>query len=140
MVLFLMYFFCVLWFNWSNYGGCIQVVSFFKYRQCIITAPVVPTVCLRVWRKYAVTRSVHQPLAYAPSALLKHWLIRGEAHQYIDPVVYINTEDSHHRLNEHIILYVFRAPRHDSIPLNWYRQIYFIIKYYFFKFKFNINV
>src|SRR6266550_5666159 len=70
MVLFLMYFFYVLWFYCSNYGGCTQVVSFFKYRQCIITVPVLPTACLRVrCTKYAITRSVHQPLAYASSAL-----------------------------------------------------------------------
>ena len=39
---------------------------------CIITAPVVPTACLRVWyTEYAFTRSVY-PLAYASGALLKH--------------------------------------------------------------------
>jgi hypothetical protein len=49
------------------------VVLFFKYRQCIITAPVVPTACLRVrYTRYAFTRSVHQPLAYASGVLIKH--------------------------------------------------------------------
>ena len=46
---------------------------FSKYRQYIITAPVVPTACLRVrYAGYAFTRSVHQPPAYASGALLKH--------------------------------------------------------------------
>ena len=45
-------------------------------------------------------------------------------HQYIDHVVCFNTTDSHHRLNEYTILYIFRAPRHDSlVPLNWYKYI-----------------
>ena len=48
MVLFLIYFFCVLRFYWSNYGGYTQVVSFFKYRQCLITAPIILTPCVRV--------------------------------------------------------------------------------------------
>jgi len=53
------------------------VVPFSKYRQCIITAPVVPTACLRVrYTEYAFTRSVY-PLAYASGALLKHWLVIG---------------------------------------------------------------
>jgi hypothetical protein len=34
---------------------------------------------------------------------------------YIDHVVYLNRIDSHHYPNEHIILYVFRAPRYNSI-------------------------
>jgi hypothetical protein len=52
-----MYFFCVLRFCWSNYGGYTQVVSFFKYRQCLITAPAVPTACLRVrYSSHAFTR------------------------------------------------------------------------------------
>ena len=68
-----------------------------------------------------LTRSVHQPPAYASSALIKHWLIRGEVRQYIDHAVYLNRIDSHHRLNKHTILHVFRAPRHDLLPLNWYQ-------------------
>ena len=41
--------------------------------KCIITAPIVPTACLRVrYARYAFTRSVHQPLAYASGALIKH--------------------------------------------------------------------
>ena len=43
LVLFLMYFLCVLWFYWSNYRGYTQVVSFFKYRQCLIILPGVRT-------------------------------------------------------------------------------------------------
>ena len=40
---------------------------------CLITAPVVPTACLRAWySSYAFTRSVHQPLAYASGALMEH--------------------------------------------------------------------
>ena len=74
------------------------MVSFFKYRQCLIIAPVIPTV---------FTRSVHQPLVYAFGALttrLRVWCTpealtnQGEAHQYIDHVVCFNTTDSHHRL------------------------------------------
>jgi hypothetical protein len=100
------------------------VVSFSKYRQCIITAPVVPTACLRVrYAEYAFTRSVHQPPAYASGAPLKHWLIRGEVRQYIDHVVYLNRIDSHHHPKEHTILYVFRAPGYDLLVLlSWYKH------------------
>ena len=82
------------------------MVSFFKYRQCLITAPGVrtriyafgaPTARLRVW--------------CTPEALTNQG---GRTHQYIDHVACFNTTDSHHRLNEHTILNVFRAPRHDS--------------------------
>ena len=64
---FLCIFFYILWFYWSKYRGCTQVVSFFKYCQCIITAPVVPATCLCGWyTRYMFMRSVHQPL-------LTHW-------------------------------------------------------------------
>ena len=36
---------------------------FLKYRQCLITAPVVPTACLRArYSSYAFTRSMYRPL------------------------------------------------------------------------------
>ena len=42
------------------------MVSFSKYRQCIITAPIVLTACLRVWyAEYAFTRSIHRVRVYA---------------------------------------------------------------------------
>ena len=112
-----MYFFCILQFYWSSYGGCTQVVPFFKYRQCLITAPVVPAPCVCV--RYANR-------VYAFGALttrLRVWYIyealthQGEAHQYIDHVVRLNMKDSHHRLKEHTILHVFRAPGSDSLVL-----------------------
>src|SRR6266568_9219396 len=88
---------------------------FSKYYQCMITAPVVLTACLRArYTKYTFTRSVHQLLAYASGVLIKQLLIRGR-HQYIDYVVYFNTIESHHHPNEHTILYIFRAPRYNSI-------------------------
>ena len=93
------------------------MVSFFKYRQCIITAPVVPAACLRV---YAFS---------APTTRLRVWCTyealtnQGEVHQYIDHVVCFNTKDSHH-LNKHTILHVFRACGYDSIVLlSWYKQL-----------------
>ena len=44
-------------------------------------------------------------------------------HRYIDHVVCFNIKGSHHHLNEHTILRVFRAPGFDSlVPLNWYKQ------------------
>ena len=59
---------------------------------------------------------------------IRHWLIRGEAYQYIDHAVYFNTRDSHHHPNKHIILHVFRAPKYDSlVPLNWYEQLVFLV-------------
>src|SRR5438132_11909886 len=82
-----------------------------------------------------LTRLVHQVRVYAfgaPTTRLRVWCTykaltnQGEAHQYIEPVVCINTEDSHHRPKEHTILRVFRARGHDSlIPLNWYQQVQF---------------
>ena len=45
----------------------------FPLYKCIITAPVVPTACLRVrYTKYAFTRLVDQPPAYASGALIKY--------------------------------------------------------------------
>jgi len=83
------------------------VVSFSKYRQCIITAPGVRT------RTYA--------FGALTTCVLTN---QGEACQYIDHVVNLNRIDSHHHPNEHTILYVFRAPGYDSIvPLSWYKQI-----------------
>ena len=113
---------------YSSVKAIIEAVyrwfHFSKYRQCLITAPVIPTACLYIqYSSYAYTRSMHQLLVY------KALTNQGEAHQYIDHVVCINTEDSHHRLKEHTILHVFRAPRHDSlIPLNWYQQIVILYK------------
>ena len=53
---------------------------------------------------------------------MKHWLIRGEVHQYIDHIVCFNTQDSHHP-NKHMILHVFCARGYDSIvPLSWYKH------------------
>ena len=84
-----------------------------RINQCIITAPVVLTACLR--------GSIHQVRVYAFGRLrvwyiLKHQL-RGEVRQYIDYIAHLNRIDSYHRLKEHTILYVFRAPRHDSLVL-----------------------
>ena len=97
------------------------MVSFFKYRQCLITAPDVQTriyafgataSCLRVrYTNHLLTRSVYQPPA------CKALTNQGEAHQYIDHVVCFSTEASHHRPKEHTIPYVFRAPGHDSLVL-----------------------
>ena len=42
-------------------------------KYCLITAPVIPTVYLRVqYTNYVFTRLVYQPLAYAFSALIKY--------------------------------------------------------------------
>ena len=49
-----------------------SLVSLSNY-LCIITAPIILTACLRArYARYAFTRSVHQPLAYASGALMKH--------------------------------------------------------------------
>ena len=91
---------------------------------------------------------MHQPLVYAFGVLttclrvrctnhllIKHWLIRGEAHEYIDHVVCFNIKNSHHP-NKHTILHVFRACGYDSIvPLNWYKQELKLNIIYFIAFK-----
>ena len=90
---------------------------FFKYRQCIIIAPVILTACLRVWYvRYAFTRSAHQPPAYASGAqaLTNQG---GRTHQYIDYVVCFNIRDSYHHPKEHTILHVFRTLGYDSLML-----------------------
>jgi hypothetical protein len=72
---------------------------------------------------YQLPHLVHQPPAYAAGTPLKHWLIRGEAHQYIDYIVCFNTRTSHY-LHKHTILYIFHAHRYDSnctIKLVYYR-------------------
>ena len=72
-----------------------------------------------------LTRSVHQPRVYAfgaPTTRLRVWCTyealtnQGDASVY-RPRSLLHTIDSHHRPKEHTILYVFRAPRHDSLVL-----------------------
>jgi len=103
------------------------VVSFFKYRQCLIIAPVVLT------RIYALVHQVRVYAFGAPTTRLRVWCTPealtnqgGRTHQYIDHVVCFNTRTSHH-LHKHTILHVFRARRYDSIvPLSWYKQVPYI--------------
>ena len=95
-------------------GFIFQVPPVYNYSTCrtnrVLTRFNTPSTHLRV------------RVAYASNTLLKHQL-RGEVRQYIDHIVHLNRIDSHHRLNEHTIPYVFRTPRHDSlVPLNWYKQ------------------
>jgi hypothetical protein len=72
--------------------------SIFKCCQCIITAPV-NNHCT-CWRT--------NPL------LTKHWLIRGTSVSvYIDHVTYFNRITTVTNPNEHIVLYVLRAPGPD---------------------------
>ena len=89
-----------------------------------------------------LTRLVHQVRVYtfgAPTTYLRVQCTPkvltnqgGRTHQYIDHVVCFNTRDSHHRLNKHMILYVFRAPRHDSlVPLNQYKYFLYYKPYCF---------
>ena len=86
--------------------------------------------------QHVLTRLVHQVRVYAFGALitrLRVWCTPealtnqgGRTHQYIDHVACFNTRDSHHRPKEHTILYVFRAPGHDSpVLLSWYKQNYY---------------
>ena len=92
-----------------------QVPPVSDYSTCVRTriyAFGAPVSCLRVrCTNHLLTRSVHQPPIY------KALTNQGEAHQYIDYVVCFNIKDSHHRLKEHTIPYIFRAPRHDSLML-----------------------
>ena len=97
-------------------GSIFQVPPVYNYSTYrtnpVLTRFDIPSTRLRV------------RFVYASSILLKHQL-RGEVRQYIDHVAHLNTIDSHHRLKEHTILYVFRAPRHDSLVLlNQYEPIY----------------
>ena len=104
------------WFHFSSTASVWLYKRVFTrlLHQPLIYAFSVPTTCLRIW--------------CTNHLLVKYWLIRGEAHQYIDYIVCFNTEASHYHLNEHTILYIFRAPGYDSlVPLNWYKQGYFII-------------
>ena len=97
------------------------MVPFFKvlpvsdYSTCCTNR--VPTRSVQQLRAYAFDApttayaSLHQPLVY------KALTNQGEAHQYIDPVVYFNTKDSHHHPNKHTILHIFRAPGSDLLVL-----------------------
>jgi hypothetical protein len=100
------------------------VVSFFKYRQCLITAPVYQP-CIYA---FGVPTTAFGALTTrlrgwcTPEALTNQG---GGTHQYIDHVVCFNIKDSHH-LYKHTILHVFHARRYDSIVLlSWYKQIEF---------------
>ena len=90
----------------------------YNYSTCYTTAYL----CSQYTNR-AFTRSVHQLPTYASSALIKHRLIKGEAHQYIDYIVCLNRIDSYHHLNKHTILYIFYAPGYNSLVLlNWYKH------------------
>ena len=52
---------------------------------------------------------------YRVSKAYKALTNQGEVHQYIDYIVCFNTRDSHYHLKEHTILYVFHAPRSNSL-------------------------
>jgi hypothetical protein len=55
----------------------------FQVPLMYITAPVVPNTYLHSrYTNRVFIRSVHQPLTYASGALIKHWLIRGDASVY----------------------------------------------------------
>ena len=79
-----------------------------------------------------LTRSVHQVRVYAfgaPTTRLRVWCTyealtnQGGGASVYRPRSLLHTIDSHHRLKEHTILYVFHAPGYDSpVPLNWYKQ------------------
>ena len=79
-----------------------------------------------------LTRLVHQVRVYifgAPTTYLRVWCIyealtnQGGGASVYKPHSLLHTIDSHHCLNEHTILYIFYAPKHDSpIPLSWYKQ------------------
>ena len=133
MVLFLIYF-CIFWFYFLYisfvFYGSIEAITEAIYRWFYFSNTA------SVWLyKRVFTRLVHQPPVYVFGALttclrvrctnhllIKHWLIRGEAHQYIDYVVCFDTEASHHP-NKHMILHVFHARGYDSIvSLSWYKQ------------------
>ena len=107
-------------------GGFIfQVPPVSNYSTCCIN--------------YLFTCLVHQPRIYAFSVLItclrvqytyKALTNQGVVYQYIDYIVCLNRINNYHYPNEHTILYVFRAPRYDSlVPLNWYKQAYFNILY-----------
>ena len=95
-------------------GSIFQVLLVYNYStcctNCVLTRFDTPSIYLRV------------QVAYATNTLLKHQL-RGEVRQYIDHIVYLNIIDSHYRLKEYTILYVFHAPRHDLLPLIQYQQL-----------------
>ena len=79
-----------------------------------------------------LTRSVRRVHVYAFGALTTHLRVwctyKALTNQGGGALVYrlrslLYTIDSYHRLNKHTILYVFRAPRHDSlILLNQYQH------------------
>ena len=96
-------------------GSIFQVLLVYNYSTCRTN---------RVLTRFnTLSTRLRVRAAYASNTLLKHQL-RGEVRQYIDHIVHFNRIDSHHRLNEYTILYVFRAPRHDSlVPLNWYKHL-----------------
>ena len=57
----------------QHHAKTINIAYIYDITIYIIIAPIVQTACLRVrYTKYAFTRSVHQPPAYASSALIKH--------------------------------------------------------------------
>ena len=102
-------------------GGFIfQVLLVYNYSTCCTDR--------------VLTRLVHQVRVYAfgaPTTYLrvqgtyKALTNQGEVYQYVNHIVCFNTKDSHYYLKEHTILYIFHAPRSNSlVPLNQYKQYY----------------
>ena len=90
-------------YNYSTYRTNRVLTR--SVRRVRVYAFGAPTTRLRVWCTYeALTNQGGGVSVYRPRSLL-------------------NTIDSYHYPKEHTILYVFRAPGYDSLPLNWYRQI-----------------
>jgi hypothetical protein len=112
---FLYIFFCILRFYWSYYGGYTQVVSFFKYRQCLIILPSVQT------RIHAFSAPASRLRVQCTNYYLcvAAWLIRGEAHQYIDYVICFIQQSSYNltrlRLRHYVILALGHVFQHYII-------------------------
>ena len=93
-------------------GPIFQVPLVYNYSTCRTNHVLTRSVrWVRVYAFGALTTRLR--VQYTPEALTN----QGEVRQYIDQVVYLNRIDSHYHLNEHTILYVFRAPRYDSLVL-----------------------
>ena len=105
-------------------GSIFQVPPVYNYSTCCTNR--VLTRSIRRVRVYAFSVPTCLRLWYTPETLAS----QGGVRQYIDYVAYLNRIDSYRRLNKHTILYVFRAPRHDSLLFNWYQQINTSLKSY----------
>ena len=92
-------------------GSIFQVPLVYNYSTCYTDRVLTRSIYQVRVHAFSVPTRLH--VRCTPKTLASYRGVR----QYIDYVAYLNRIDSYHYLKEHTILYIFRAPRYNSIVL-----------------------